>query len=513
MTAALPQKSDGGKLMNKLKTLSAAVLTGAMVLSMTACDESAPATGNSGGAAPTTTAATTTATTTTFARNDDVVSAVGEITDKVDNADLNVNRRIKWMAWWDMDETTPAAELFKSVYGVPTEGSDPEREGRIFEYTSVAYAERYDKLGAAISADDSPDFFPFEILDFPYGVLMGRYQPVDEIIDLDSAKWAATKDLRKMFELNGRQYCAFYEISLNDMMYYRTSMIDDIGADDPRTLFENGNWTWDTFLEIARSWQESGDDRYVIDGYNPENDFVLSTGTPLVGNVDGKIVNNLYDPAIERVENNMLAVLQKENLRYPRHELNGWSVNPKAWADGQILFYCDGGRWVFEETLTKYAKKNGWAEDEIKFVPFPKDPQADAHYITLKQDAMMWCKGSDYADGVAAWLDCSVTAAQDEKVIETAKLQAIENYGWTRDNIDFYYSLTALDGTSPVTPIVDFKGGLGTVSDGSATENPIQSLTNLVYLTGESYTQLRETHNPAIQAAIDEINASIQGNS
>ena len=194
--------------MNKLKTVSAAVLAGAMVLSMTACDESAPAVSSNGGAAPSTSAATT-----TFARDDNVVSAVGDITDKVDNPDLNVNRRIKWMAWWDIDETTPEAELFKSVYGVPTEGSDPDREGRIFEYTSVAYAERFDKLGAAIAADDSPDLFPFEIRDFPYGVLKGRYQPIDEIIDLDSAKWEKTADLRKLFELNGRQYCAFYQIS------------------------------------------------------------------------------------------------------------------------------------------------------------------------------------------------------------------------------------------------------------------------------------------------------------
>ena len=75
--------------------------------------------------------------------------------------------------------------------------------------------------------------------------------------------------------------------------------------------------------------------------------------------------------------------------------------------------------------------------------------------------------------------------------------------------LEFIYSLCALDGTSPVTPIVDFKGGLGTVSDSSATEAPVQSLTNQVYLLGESYTSLRETHEPAILAAIDDINKAV----
>ena len=30
------------------------------------------------------------------------------------NPDLKVDKRIKWMAWWDIDETTAAAELFKN---------------------------------------------------------------------------------------------------------------------------------------------------------------------------------------------------------------------------------------------------------------------------------------------------------------------------------------------------------------------------------------------------------------
>ena len=57
--------------------------------------------------------------------------------------------------------------------------------------------------------------------------------------------------------------------------------------------------------------------------------------------------------------------------------------------------------------------------------------------------------------------------------------------------------------------IVAFKGGLGAVSDASAMENPVQSLTNMVYVWGESYYQVRAEHEPAIQAALDEINAYI----
>ena len=496
--------------MKKFKAIASVMMAAAMALTMTACDETPASTPDAGTNAPGTTAAPqTTETTTTFETNVAVQEAAKGAAEQLDNPDLEVTKRIKWMAWWDIDETTAPAELFKEVYGVPTEGDDPERAGRIFEYVSVSYAERYDKLGAAIAADDSPDLFPFEVRDFPYGVLKGRYQPVDEIIDLTSAKYEGARALQEQFKLNGRNYCAFYEISMNNLMYYRTSVIEDVGLDDPRTLFENGQWTWDAFLDMARKFQASDEGKYVIDGYNPEDDFVISTGVPMIGNDAGTIVNNLYTPEVEKAITEMLATLQKENLRYPRNELNGWNVNPKAWADGNILFYCDGGTWVWESTIMKYAKKNGWATDEVRVVPFPMCPTADAHYVTLKQDALMWCKGSKNQAGVQAWIDCCATTAMDPEVKAAGRQQAIENYNWNPENLDFIMSLTALDGTSPVVPLVDFKSGLGAVSDGSACENPIQSLTNLVYLTGESFVQLREQHNPAIQAAIDDVNEAI----
>ena len=510
--------------MRKTKAILAGVLAAASILSLTACDEAPANGGANGGAAggvggagtnaPAITSsgvATTPVSTTTFKENKGVNDAIKEFdVNKLDNPDLEVTDRIEWMAWWDIDETTPAAILYKDVYGIPTTGKYPERDGRIFDYTSVSYGERYDKLATSIASGDSPDFFPFEILDFPYGVLKGRYQPVDEILNLDNGKWDGAMGMMDQFVLGGKHYCAFYEISFNNLMYYRKSVIEDAGLQDPRTMFENGEWTWDVFLDMARTFQDSGDDKYVCDGYNPENDFMISTGVPMIGIKDSQVVNNLHDPAVERAEENVLTVLQRENLRYPRHELNNWSVNPKAWADGNVLFYCDGGTWVYESTLGPFVKRFGWEDDEIVCVPFPRDPQADAHYVTAKQDALMWVKGSDNADGVAAWLDCLVTASQDPAVREAAKAQQKENYNWSDYNLDAIFAWTSLDGSSPLTPIFDFKGGLGEVSDGSATQNPIQSLTNMVYLTGDqSYTQLRSEHEPAIQAAIDEINEYI----
>lgn len=501
-------------IMKKLKASLAVVLAAASILSLSGCAEDvAPVPGNPGGDTIQTqgdaTVPATTSATTTFAENEKVNEAVENIDLSVlDNPDLEVKERIEWMSFYVIDETSPAAMLFKDVYGIPEKGKYAECEGKIFDYTHVSWEERYNKLGAAITADQSPDLFAFEILDFPYGVVQGRYNPVSDIIDLEGPKWDGAREMMEQFKFGDDYYCAFYEISFNNLMYYQKSNIEALGVEDPRALFEKGEWTWDTFLDISRKWQQSGEEKYCIDGFNPENDFIISSGVPMVGHNGVELVNNLHDPAVERAEEHMLKVLQKENLRYPRHEKNGFTVNTKLWADDGTLFYADGGTWVFQDQdkLGRYRKKYGWPEDEIICVPFPRDPKADAHYITAKQDAMMWIKGSDNPNGVAAWLDCCVTASQDPGVREAAKEQLKENYGWSDYNLDAIYEWTKLDGTSPLTPIFDFKGGLGTVSDASATENPIQSLTNSVYLLGESYTELRAKHENQINSAIEEIN-------
>ena len=504
--------------MINFKKAAAGVLAAGMILSLTACDEESGTTVSGSGtsnAAPDANAnavVTTPLVTTTYDTDPAVIDAAKEASASLDNPDLKVDKRIKWMAWWDIDETTAAAELFKKAYGIPATGEDPSREGRIFEYINVAYGERYDKLATAIQSGDSPDLFPFEIRDFPYGVIKGRYQPVDTILNLEGSKWDGARDVLNQFRLNGRYYCAIYEISFDSLLYYRKSVLEGAGLKDPRTLFENDEWTWDTFLDMARQFQQSGDGKYVIEGYNPENEFVVSTGTPIIENDGTKLINNMNNANVERVMD-LLSTLQKENLRYPLHELNGWSVNPKAWAQGDILFYGNGGTWEFEgdSGLNKFAQRFGWNDDEICVVPYPRDPQADKYYHFMKQDAMMWCKGSTNDAGVAAWIDCSVTSSLDPAVTAASKQQSKDKNGWTDYNLDFIYSQTTLDGTSKLTPIFDFKNGIGTdVADAGKAESPVESLTKTVFLTGEkTYTQLREENFATIDTRINELNDAI----
>ncbi len=502
--------------MRKLKTIAAGVLAAGMICSLTACDEEPAVSGNSGASnsgvpnADANAAVTTPLVTTTYETDQEVIDAAKGAAASLDNPDLEVTKRLKWMAWWDIDETTANAELFKEVYGIPATGDDPSREGRIFEYITVPYGERYDKLATAIQSGDSPDLFPFEIRDFPYGVIKGRYQPIDGILKLDGEKWDTARSVMDQFKLNNRYYCAVYEISFNSLLYYRKSVVEDAGLKDPRTLFENDEWTWDAFLDMARQFQQSGDGKFACEGYSTEADLLATTGTPIIGNDGVQLINNMKNANVERAME-LLFTMQSENLRYPLHELNGWSVNPKAWAQGDILFYANGGTWEFEETLGKFGERFGWESDEICVVPYPRDPQADKYYHNMKQDALMWCKGSTNDAGVAAWIDCCITTSLDPEVKAASTQQSKDKFGWTDYNLDFISAQASLNGTSKLTPVFDFKNGIGTdIADAGKAESPVEALTKGVYLTGEkTYSQLREENFATIDTRIIELNEAI----
>lgn len=490
--------------MKKLKSIFAALMATTMVLTLAGCDEETP--DNTDGSS-------VTSVDRKDMEDEDVTAAAKALADKVSYPDLKVTKRIKWMAWWDMDETAGEAELFKEVYGIPETGDDPSAEGRIFEFSLVDYGGRYDSLSTAIASDDSPDIFPFEITDFPYGVLMNRYQAVDDIVNFSEEKWAKTKDLNDQFMLNGKHYTAFWGISLADLMWYKRSNIESIGKDDPQELFKQGKWDWDAFLDIARAWQQSGSSdnpRYATDGYQVEGSLVVSTGKPIIGTDGTKLISNLRSAEVERAITGIVATLQKEELRYPRHELNNWNTNTRAWANDQVLFFCEG-TWRYEEELQKFGVASGWPANDIMFVPYPKDPNADKYYVQIKVDVPMWVKGSQNPEGVQAWYDCCVTTAQDKTLHEASNAKMIKNpkQNYTQEILDFLDELYGYNGESPVVPIVEFRTGLGpNVNDGNM-ESPVNAIVSQVYILGDSFVQLRDEHESAILSAMEDINDRI----
>ncbi len=492
--------------MRNFKKAAAAVL--ALVSAVTAFSSCSASTTSSGTASST--AQSTGETQKQMSENEDVKSAVENVSASEEYKDIEVDTKIKWMAWWKIQEASPAVELFKSMYGVPEnnpEGYQSEKEDDVFVNINVSYDDRYTGLAKLVQSDDSPDCFPFEINNYPYSVYQNLFQSVDGVLDFTTDDWADYKDVIDMFNWGGKNYCPIMDLSINTLLWYRTSVVEQAGLEDPWELFEKGEWTWEKFLEMSREFTDVDNGMYAIDGFNPENAFVATTGTPLISLEDGKLVSNLNNGNIEKCMD-MLRLFDdtQEGLRYPREILNGWSPSYNEWVNGNVLFFEDG-TWRYEEHWYKYKKKQKWDDDEISFVPFPKMDGSDVYYHAMKQDSIMLVAGSKNIDGYKAWIYANLLSTKDEDVKAAARQQLIEEYDWTETLLD---RLDILKDPDTFTPVFDFKNGIGSdIASTNSADNPVEMLTKYPYMNGETYVSIRESVQGQIETRIDEMNESV----
>lgn len=397
------------------KKLTAGILALSLTASLTACGGSSDS--GSATTGDTTTADVTTTAATEWTGDDIEVDALDETPD----VDIS-GKTLKWLGIYDLNPTndsperSPELALFEDTYGAK------------IEYMPTTSDKRFDDLATSILGGTSPDIFAYEWRTFPYDISKGQYQAIDSLVNWDDPKWADVKDTADSFIWKGEHYIAPLGYSFNDtqvLMYNKTTMADN-GFEDPYELYLNGEWDWNTFVDMMKTYVESNDsgsERYGIGGWWA-NAFVYTSGETMVTYDGTKFGNNLRSQKIERAQG-VLEDIFKNNLIK-----RGWIGGESAFVDDSILFYSMG-TWAYN------AAAKSCPDDVIQIVPFPKDPDSDKYYVSNKVFAYMWVKGSENADCVKAWFDCNRTVNYDEKYVEATKEKFLKNNdGWTSEMYD-----------------------------------------------------------------------------
>lgn len=481
----------------KIKIGVASAMSLAMILSMTACSED-------GQPALTTNAEF-------LPLNEYIETVVDDYKAQLaggSNADIQVTKKIKYLGWWAIDETQASTILFRDVYGIP----DQANGENIFDYTYVDYGDRYDKLANLVTSGDSPDIFQFEIGNYPYTAAKDLFQPIDDVIDFSNSMWDRNRDVMKKFKWDGKTYCAITTINLDTLLWYRNSVIAENNLDDPYELFKAGKWDWNTFLDMCSKFSDPENGKYCIDGWSMPEKFVATTGVPMVGlSEEGKLECNFYNADIERCMTTVVDQMFKQNYRYPRHELNNWSINKDAFVQGNTLFWGSLA-WSIKDEFQANFKREGWEDGEMFCVPIPKDPNSDKYYQCMKNDSWMLCGGSQNKEGFAAFTLCCMFTAFDENSERVGDEQMMtNNVGYTQELLDHLRSLQ-FDGI--LTPVFDFKNGIGTDLIDGTTEDPVTSLTEHPYLDGKggpdgadaTFSSLREANYNIVMDRINKLN-------
>ena len=471
-------------------------------------------TGAAGGgdAASTTAAETTTVeltTAETFGTNEGVQEAASSITV---NEDLHPQKKLIFLSSWYNEENTAEYEIFRSNYGVPEAGeaSYGDYADAIIVWNSYAYGTGYDKLGQMVASGDSPDMYEFTTLCFPYTAYRNMFQPIDDVIDMSGPEWDGYREISHQITWNGKMYCPVNQLRVEDLWYYRKSVLEEAGLPDPYQLFLDGEWDWDHLLDFGKQFKQTGDGKYLVDGWYYQAGIMNSSGVPMIGIDDsGKIINNLFTPEIERAAA-VLRTMAEQGYCYPLVE-NGWSVNYKAWLAGDTLFMTDGD-WFWRGDLYKYMKKMQIENTDFFFVPTPKNPNAEGHPCDYDVFGYAFCAGSTNVDSYRAWNKCLMLAKTDEAAIEAGKKQDYENHNWTDEAYDLLWNNFENPVGTTLTPVFDYSYGVGT--DGIRSTSGDVPMDHIMKIPSRgtdqpTFEQAREEYANVINTNIDELNAAL----
>lgn len=406
------------------------------------------------------------------------------------------NKTIKWMYTWDINPDGTGKN-------VPTElAVFQERYGGEVEFHQVTWDNRYEKLAESINSGDGVDFFSSGDMDaFPKGAVRGMFTSIDDYIDFSSPLWEDVQDVNDSVMWNGNHYMAVVQVTGDKCaVIYNRKTVQENGFDDPAELYANGEWTWDTFEEMLQGFVDPDNQRYGIDGWWFEFGLINTTGVPAIGLEDGKLVNNIGDSSMERVQNWLYDLYSTDCIAIGVGDF-GWSDKPKYIGEGKTLFYPCG---LYKFYTTPDQWQGDFGEDAF-FVPMPKDPESDEYYVPVGMDSYVFVKGGQNPEGVAKYLDCKRYTLLNDDVRAIADQQMIDDYGWTDEMVEMKKSMQEL---AEANPIFDFSKGVsadcGDLLDSNlrnaARGTPWNETYDSIYATVDTYIN-EVNNNPVANTA------------
>ena len=431
------------------------------------------------------------------------VSKDDEVFDGLSDAPDISGQTIVWLADYGLNplnnnDRSVALALFEDVYGCKVKD------------VIVSSDKKFDSLANMINSGDQVDMFPYEWDAVPDGVSSGQYDPLDPYFDslgMDSGIWDDMEDVIDMMKYSGQHYVIPYTICDPLLITYSRKLMQENGLEDPYELYCEGKWDWDVFMDMMKDFTAGSTDaaqRYGICGWFGQA-VIQSTGHTVINYEDGKFINNIDDPEIEKAEL-LMQEIAAHGLYVP-----GWAgFFPN---DQSTLFYA-----MADWTLgTSNAQNEGM---DLMVVPFPKAPEADEYYLCCNYGAKMLVKGSEHGDAVAAYIKCERLAEYSEEYREAAKQKALivekTAGGVVRSYIteEQYDAIQEYRDPDNIVPMFDFGYGMGEsmYKDGYTydTRGVMNNLTNAL-LEGceevDSWAKLREQWTGVIDTAVEKYNS------
>ena len=473
--------------MVNLKRILAGALAGAAAVSMAAC---------SNGTADSNTASSASSAGAETTIDDEIENpvSVGDIS--IDAGDEVEPAELQYLGCYDITtagDVKPAYKYFSENYGCT------------IACTIVGSLQIQEKLTTAISSGESPDLVDYADNTFPLLISKNMYSPLDEYMDMSAPQWTGLEQYVNKYEWGGKKYYYpwAYNVSPNFLVYNR-AVFEQIGIDDPKELYDKGEWTWDTMTDCIRKFIDSDADGnrtglYGATAYSAQS-IINSTGTALISvGEDGKLVQNFSNANVDRAAN-FMQTLKKEGLASFQEGVIDVDTTPIK--EGTAAFQ-GMGEWIISGYARLMQKDDSL---DYFFVPFPRDPEADEYYYSLSTFGYLVPAGSKYAKQATVFINCCRLSNTDEDLKATTKDSIMRSKKYTDEMYEFLMSFKDINNFNAV---VDNPYGLDETTSQIIKDvlgNTLFEMYSEQY-EGQSWTQMREASLGTINKQIEYYNS------
>ena len=211
-------------------------------------------------------------------------------------------------------------------------------------------------------------------------------------------------------------------------IFWNKTLFKQYNLPDLYELYENGEWTWEKFKEIAIAGNVDvdGDGEYDIHGFNQRENliwsFMSSNGADAVKKTDTGVELALSSKEAQEALEAYADFMQ--NVPHLKGWLGDWQSQIWSFRDGQSMM-CYEAWWISYGYLNPDENGEGGMQGEWGFVPFPKGPSATG-YASYGKEASPWVmlNGIDKPEEVATIVDQIFRILGDDEEAYTDAVEA-----------------------------------------------------------------------------------------
>ena len=318
----------------------------------------------------------------------------------------------------------------KDVTGAEKVISDFEKQTGIkVKWTVGNYDNYVQEISALINSGDSPDIIRYND---PSPHKLYLTQDVEKATGYDFKGDIWDNQLTSAYSVNGKIYGVNLKNTFNQqpmVVTYSMSTINRYKLEDPYTLWKNGEWTYDKFIEMCKDFkEETGRPAWMTSGHL---EMLYFNNVNMI-NFDGKkYTNNISDA-------NVLKSLQSAaNLRADGIVCEAMREHDKL-ENGTYLFFTTN---ILAARRTDFHFSTLKASDDLYCVPVPTGVNGTYYQHMQEYEAYGIPKGAKNAAAVYYFLRYYLNADNYDEDMFFVNNQTLETYKYCMSQKNRHYSI------------------------------------------------------------------------